>query len=923
LDALFKGLCLDKTAYLAYILLLILTVPGIEILARGHMRSGRDTGKEMTKNTNRVLPLLFTPQFCLPLMLTACRAMLIVVLFCCSLSLSAQTNRPITIGTITGQIQTPNSFLPFTEYLDSWLSDYEFEVVGFSSIEALIQAVEDESLDLAFITPAAFVEINQESELRVLATITQPAANTYSPWLAGAVFTRADNTDIQSMSDIKGSKVVALSELALGGWLSAARDWQELGINIETDLESVDFQFSYDRVIDSVCSGEADAGVIAASIFQNFAARCEQTLKTLPPGIQNQNIDYPLAHSTRLYPEVAFAITRPLDEVFIRNLTRAILDIEPRSEIARAVNISGFTAPLSYNEVELLMRELRLGPFASLGEQTLRQYLNNNIYTVTLALIAVIVLISAGFLNTLSLIHKFRSSENYRKSIFEGSHIPMVIVDQNQQAFLDMNIAAVKQYGYQTKEELIGKPLIELSAKEQDITGSIVDAFEENTNKVLTTGRATFEWWHIRPNGEKWLGKIHLMAFESGDGLLLQSTIEDITAQKKREEERAQLEQQLEFSQRMASIGRLAGGIAHDFNNLLTVINGYSEILLEDHSKNEADTRILEQIKKAGNRAAELTQKLLTFSRRQAVRHVPVTLGLIVEDSAEMIRSVLGENIALKLELNDTDKKVFADPAQLQQVLLNLVVNAKDAMPDGGKLIITCQEAMVSDDAAIALEIDAGAYIEMVVSDDGIGMDSNISNHIFDPFFTTKDSGTGLGLSTVYGIIQQSMGAIQVNSEKGRGSTFTVYFPETNIEEKNQETEQYFLTLEEKLYSIMVVENEKEIKEYTSSVLEKAGHQVITAESGAEALDLLARLDAPVELLITDVMMKGMNGGELAELINKQYPEIPVLYISGYPEDALALHGIQRGTESFLAKPFSPVQLLKRINKIMGNPLIT
>lgn len=439
----------------------------------------------------------------------------------------------------------------------------------------------------------------------------------------------------------------------------------------------------------------------------------------------------------------------------------------------------------------------------------------------------------------------------------------------------------------------------------------------------MATGRTTFEWWHIRPNGEKWLGKIHLMAFESEDGLLLQSTVEDITAQKKREEERAQLEQQLEFSQRMESIGRLAGGIAHDFNNLLTVINGYSEVLLGDHSKHEADARILEQIKKAGNRAAELTQSLLTFSRRQAVRQVPVTIGMLVEDSAEMIRSVLGENIVLELELEDSNKKVFADPGQLQQVLLNLVVNAKDAMPDGGKLTIICRETIISPEAAIPLKIETGTYIEMAVSDDGIGMDSNISKHIFDPFFTTKDTGTGLGLSTVYGIIQQSMGAIRVNSEKGGGSTFTVYLPETDIEEKSQETEEFFLTLENKSYSIMVVENEKEIKEYTSSVLEKAGHRLITAASGVEALDLLAELDKPVDLLITDVMMKGMNGGELADLITKKYPGILVLYISGYPEDELVLQGIQRGTESFLAKPFSPVQLLNRINQIMGNPLIT
>jgi len=427
------------------------------------------------------------------------------------------------------------------------------------------------------------------------------------------------------------------------------------------------------------------------------------------------------------------------------------------------------------------MRELRLGPFASVGELTLRQYLDNNIYAITLVLILIIVLICAGLLNSLSLSHKFRNSENYRKSIFEGSHIPMVIVDQYQRTFININIAAVKQYGFQNKDELIGKPLIELSAPDQDISSSITEAFENNTNKVLTTGRATFEWWHVRPSGEKWLAKIHLMAFESADGLLIQSTIQDITVQKQREEERLHLEQQLEFSQRMESIGRLAGVIAHDFNNLLTVINGYSEILLEDTTKNEPVARILEQIKKAGNRAAELTQNLLTFSRRQAVHPVPVSLGMIVEDSAEMIKSVLVESIALEVELKDADKKVFADPGQLQQVLLNLVVNAKDAMPDGGELKIICRESIVSPREASSLEIEAGSYIEMIVSDNGIGMDTNISKHIFDPFFTTKDTGTGLGLSTVYGIIQQSLGVIRVNSEINKGTTLSVYLPETNV----------------------------------------------------------------------------------------------------------------------------------------------
>ena len=848
---------------------------------------------------------------------------LYVVILLCLLLLSSsgfsQSTAPVTIGTVNGQLDQQSSFTAFTDYLEARLPNNRFEVRGFETIESLMANINDQTLDFAFITPAAFVELREKTDFRLLATITQPAGDTFSPWLAGTVFTRESRSDINSMSDATDKKLVALSEFALGGWLSAVREWKDLGIAIDFDLASVEFVFSYGTVISMVCNGEADIGVISASTFSSFALQCDQALRILPSPENLQDFIYPLPHSTRLYPEVAFAMLGQFEESFVRDLTRALLDIEPDSEIAQSVNISGFTAPLSYRDVQALMQELRLGPYSTISQLTLKQILSENIYKVTLTLTLIIILISVGFISSLSLSRKFKYSENYRKRVFEGSHIPMVVIRKIGEGFLDMNAAAVKQYGYKSKEELIGKSITQVSSRDQGLKISRQEALEILERKVNEQGESTVEWNHIKPNGEKWLGKVHLMSFDFGEEKLIQATVEDITEQRRREEERKQLEQQLEFSQRMESIGRLAGGIAHDFNNLLTVINGYCEILLADNAKNAPVTKILEQIKKAGSRAAELTSQLLTFSRQKATPHVPVNLGLLTEDLAEMFRSVLGEHIQLQLELKDSHQFIFSVPGQLQQVLLNLVVNAKDAMPDGGVLLIKTKTRTVSPHSAKALKIKSGKYIEMTLRDNGIGMEKNISKHIFDPFFTTKDTGTGLGLSTVYGIIKQSMGTIVVDSEPGEGSTITVLLPLTNIKASKQVETSPATSLPVNSYNIMVVEDQKEISDYTESVLRTAGHRVITAQSGEAAIEIIKKQQDPIHLLVTDVVLEGMNGGELAELFSQHYSDIPVLFISGYPADALARYGIQQGTKEFLSKPFSPIELHVKINLMMND----
>jgi len=857
---------------------------------------------------------------------TACLLWFIMALASLPPAVLAQENAAtqVIIGTVSGQLDAPDAFSPFQEYLAQALPGYTFEISGFASIEGLMLAVENESLDFAFISPAAYVELTIDGNLRLLSTITQPVGHTHSPWLAGAVFTLDSRNDIETMVDVRGKRVVALSEIALGGWMSALREWRDLGININAEFASLDFVFSYSEVVDRVCSGQADIGVIAANTLPKYQEQCNAPLRVLPqPGI-SQNISYDIPHSTRLYPEVALVMVGNQDEEFIRSFTSALLAIEQDSTVAQSVNVSGFTAPLPYDEVRAMMEELRLGPWRRLGRMPLQQLLLNNIFLVTLALILLLALILGGFINAQRLSRRFQESERYRKLLFESSHIPMVVVDPKTDTFLDMNPAAVKLYGYRHKNDLVNRHVTFVSDPEKEYTSEVEEEMARTQQEALQNGHATFDWPHIRPNGESWIANIHLMSFDSPSGKLIQATVEDITQRRQNEKERQDLEQQLAFSQRMESIGRLAGGIAHDFNNLLTIINGYCEVLLLEMGSSKSE-KILQQIRKAGIRASELTKQLLTFSRRQAIRQVPVNVNRIIRESSEIIRSVLGDNIRLKLDLLPGSCTVLSDPGQLQQVLINLVVNAKDTMPDGGVLEITTASTFVTPRNAQGLEIAAGEYIEIRVRDNGLGMSPGILQHIFEPFFTTKDnSGTGLGLSTVYGIVQQSLGTISVTSTEGEGSEFQVLLPKSKEAETRQEAEA--TPASPGLVdsgTILVVEDQVEVLDYVTSVLRESGYQVHTATSGSAAQAAMADLSEPVHLLITDVVMEGMSGGELAEIFSERYQGIPVLFISGYPGDELARYGVRQGMHEFLAKPFTPQQLLERVNQILKNLRVT
>ena len=390
------------------------------------------------------------------------------------------------------------------------------------------------------------------------------------------------------------------------------------------------------------------------------------------------------------------------------------------------------------------------------------------------------------------------------------------------------------------------------------------------------------------------------------------------------EESLAQLrraQEQLLHAQKMEAIGRLAGGIAHDFNNLLTVISGYANLLLDSVGGNEAALSDLGEIKNAIKRASALTSRLLAFSRKQILQPAVLDLNRVLAGSVNLLRPLIGEDIELVVRLAPAPAAVRADPYQIDQVIINLAVNARDAMPGGGKLLL--ETALVEADAAsVPAGLPTGPYVVLRVQDNGVGMSEETLTHIFEPFFTTKEDGrgTGLGLSTVYGIVTQTGGRIEVQSALGRGSDFTAWFPRVQSTEEHSAFEEQPAPSPGGSGTVLLVEDDGVVRELARRVLEKSGYSVLCASTAREAL-LAAEGSAVLDLVITDVVMPGgMNGVQMGERLSRSRPDLKVLYMSGYTDDPTIHFGVAGSTLPFIGKPFQPAELLRRVGEMLARP---
>ncbi|MGC2237035.1 MAG: response regulator [Pyrinomonadaceae bacterium] len=511
-----------------------------------------------------------------------------------------------------------------------------------------------------------------------------------------------------------------------------------------------------------------------------------------------------------------------------------------------------------------------------------------------------------------------RESEERYRILFDNNPIPMWVYDAETLEFLAVNKAAIFHYGY-SKEEFLSMTILDIRPPED------VPAVMENLSNLQKGFDITDIWKHRIKDGSIIEVEIssHDLIFDGKRSRLVLAN--DITERRRAEEALRKSEEQLQQSQKLESIGRLAGGIAHDFNNLLTAINGYSELTLRELDFDDPLRRNIEEIKKAGDRAASLTRQLLAFSRKQVLKPKILDINAIILDVEKMLRRLIGEDVELRTVIQSRLGKIKADPGQIEQVLMNLAVNARDAMPKGGTLTVEASNVYLDDAYARGhIGVKPGSYVMLAVSDNGTGIDSETLQHIFEPFFTTKETGkgTGLGLAMIYGIVKQSGGNIWVYSELGKGTTFKIYLPRVEASDTVVEQEDIATDLQQGTETILLVEDEDMVRNLSRQILESCGYKVIEAENGIEALVVCENRENKIDLLVTDVVMPQMGGRELSERLARKYPHIKVLFTSGYTDDAIVRHGIIDAGTNFLQKPFTLDALSRKVRELLDAPKV-
>ncbi|WP_448381734.1 ATP-binding protein [Desulfosoma sp.] len=496
------------------------------------------------------------------------------------------------------------------------------------------------------------------------------------------------------------------------------------------------------------------------------------------------------------------------------------------------------------------------------------------------------------------------------QTTFDALNDAVLILDADQRV-IRCNKAAERAFA-RTAEAMIGRPCWEIiHGTSEPVPHCPMRRAQDSFKRETLEMRLTDRWYRVTLDpildaNHRLTGAVHVM--------------HDITDHKNAHEERVKLQEQLQQAQKLESVGRLAGGVAHDFNNLLIIILGYGEMVLNKLHPQDPMRHWVKEMLGAANRAAGLTRQLLAFSRKQTLQPVVLNLNEVLRNLEKMLRRLIGEDVSLEMLLAEDLARVVVDPGQIEQVIMNLAVNARDAMPQGGTLVMETANVVLDDAYASSHPgVTPGAYVRLAITDTGCGMSKEIVDRIFEPFFTTKErgKGTGLGLSTVYGIVKQSGGHIFVYSEPQRGTTFTIYLPATEAEAQPVPANPGEVRTVGHGEHILVVEDDQSLRKMMVGLLSELGYKVTPAANAGEALLLVEEVGLKPDLIITDVVMPTMSGKQLIDRLQRTRPDLKVLYMSGYTDNAIVHYGILDPGTPFIQKPFTRDALGMKIRELL------
>ena len=496
-------------------------------------------------------------------------------------------------------------------------------------------------------------------------------------------------------------------------------------------------------------------------------------------------------------------------------------------------------------------------------------------------------------------------------ALLESAAQAIITVDAKGRIVL-FNTRVAEMFGY-SREELLGAAVEMLLPESAGERHSVARAGFFAKPRVRPMGIGV-DLAGRRKDGSEFPVEVSLSYIRTDEGVFAIAFVSDISQRKR-------LEEQLMHAQKMEAVGRLAGGVAHDFNNMLTVISGYNQMILDQVSPLDPLRGYAEEILKAADRAAALTNQLLTFSRRQVAQPRVFNVNTALSLTEKMLRRLIGEDIELSLRLDPETGNIRADPGHLEQAVFNLATNARDAMPDGGRLTIETSNVTLDENyAKTHLGVEPGEYIMIAVCDSGHGMDIETRRRVFEPFFTTKEKGkgTGLGLATVYGIVKQAGGDIWVYSEIGKGTAFKLYFPRVRDAASEPDGARGSLPTLQGSETVLLVEDEQGVRDLTARMLKQMGYRVLVAASGAEAIEISKSYSGKIALLLTDMVMPGISGKQLADELRLSRPEAKVVFVSGYTENTISQAGALEAGLSFLGKPFSRDALARKLREALG-----